>query len=92
VAAAVAELPDLITGQRKTFTAWSRNFQFAALRPIKGGTAMLGLAVAPDVSRRLQPPRNEGWSERLKSKLPLASPSDVDAEAADLLRASWDVS
>ena len=92
VAAAVADFPDLITGQRKTFTAWSRNFQFAALRPIKGGTAMLGLAVAPDASLRLAPPKNEGWSERLKSKLPLASPADVDAEVAELLRASWEIS
>ena len=92
VAAAVARLPGPITGQRKTFTAWSRNFQFAALRPVKGETAVLGLAVAPGASPRLAPPKNEGWSERLKSKLPLASPANVDAEAADLLRASWEIS
>lgn len=92
VAAEVAKLPDPITGQRKTFTAWSRNFQFAALKPVKGGTAVLGLAAPPDASPRLSAPRNEGWSERLKSKLPLASPADVDAEVADLLRAAWEIS
>jgi hypothetical protein len=90
--ATVADLPNLITGQRKGYTAWSREFQFAALKPAKGGTAMLGLAVGPDASARLAPPRNEGWSERLKSKLPLASPSDVDVEVADLLGSSWRIS
>jgi hypothetical protein len=33
-AAVAANLPEAITGQRKTFTAWSRNFQFAALKPV----------------------------------------------------------
>ncbi len=90
VAQAVAGLPGLITGQRKTFTSWSRNFQFAALKPVRGGTAVLGLAVTPDASPRLAPPRNEGWSERLKSKLALASPAEVDAEIEALLRAAWE--
>ena len=90
VEAAVADLPSLITGQRKTFTAWSREFQFAAMKPVKGGTAVLGLAVTPNVSPRLAAPRNEGWSERLKSKLALAAPEEVDAELAALLRAAWE--
>jgi Domain of unknown function (DUF4287)/Domain of unknown function (DUF5655) len=92
VEAAVAGLPDLITGQRKGFTAWSREFQFAALKPAKGGTAVLGLAVKPETSTRLSPPKNEGWSERLKSKLALASPTNVDAELVQLLRAAWEAS
>jgi hypothetical protein len=92
VEAAVAGLPDLITGQRKGFTAWSREFQFAALKPAKGVTAVLGMAMTPGASPRLAPPKNEGWSERLKSKLPLASPADVDAEVVELLRASWEAS
>jgi hypothetical protein len=87
---AVAGLPDLITGQRKTFTAWSRNFQFAALKPARGDGAVLGLAVAPDASPRLVPPKNEGWSERLKAKLALAAPSEVDAEIEALLRTAWE--
>jgi hypothetical protein len=92
VAAAVAGFPDLVNGQRKGFTAWSRAFQFAAVRPIKGGTAILGLAVTPDASPRLLAPKNEGWSERLKAKLPLASPADVDDEVAALLKAAWEKS
>ena len=86
----VADLPGLITGQRKTFTGWSRSFQFAALKPVRGGTAVLGLAVAPNASPRLAAPRNEGWSERLKSKLALSAPIDVDAEVEALLKASWE--
>src|SRR6185312_15374298 len=48
VETAATALPDVIVGQRKTFTAFSREFQFAALKPIKGGKALLGLAVTPD--------------------------------------------
>ena len=88
--AAVADLDGLVTGQRKGFTAWSREFQFAAAKPVKGGTAVLGLAVAPDASPRLREPKNESWSERLKAKLPLASPAEVDDEVRALLKASWE--
>jgi hypothetical protein len=84
-----AALPDTVVGQRKTFTAFSREFQFAALKPGKGGKAVLGLVVTPDADPRLEPPKNEGWSERLKSKLVLSSPADVDDRLAALLEASW---
>uniref|UniRef100_B0T2L6 DUF5655 domain-containing protein n=1 Tax=Caulobacter sp. (strain K31) TaxID=366602 RepID=B0T2L6_CAUSK len=79
----------LVTGQRKGFTAWSREFQFAAAKPVKGGTALLGLALTPDASPRLSPPRNESWSERLKAKVALASPADVDDDLKTLLKAAW---
>jgi hypothetical protein len=88
--AAVADFAGLVTGQRKTYSAWSREFQFAAAKPVKGGTAVLGLAVAPDASPRLLEPRNESWSERLKAKLPLASPTDVDDEVRALLKAAFE--
>ena len=90
VEAAVADLPDRVTGQRKGFTAWSRKVQFAALKPVKGGTAVLGLAVTPDADPRLVEPKNEGWSERLKAKLVLASPAEVDDAVRALLRAAWE--
>lgn len=90
VEAAVAGFGGLVTGQRKTFTAWSREFQFAAAKPVKGGTAMLGLALAPDASPRLLAPKNESWSERLKAKLVLASPSQVDGEVRALLKAAFE--
>jgi hypothetical protein len=83
-------LPNTITGQRKAFTAFSREFQFASIKPIKGGKAMLGLAVTPDADPRLAEPKNEGWSERLKSKLPLEGVSQVDASVAALLKQAWE--
>jgi hypothetical protein len=89
VETAVLKLPDVIVGQRKGFSAWSRNYQFASVRPIKGGKARLGLAVAPDADPRLVPAKNEGWSERLKASMVLDQPGDVDASVAALLKASW---
>jgi hypothetical protein len=89
VEVAVDALPDVVTGQRKQFTAFSRKVQFAAARPVKGGKLMLGLAVDPDADPRLKPPRNEAWSERLKARLLLDSPDQVDGAIAALLKAAW---
>ncbi len=86
----VLALPDVSSGQRKGYSAWSHKVQFVAVRPIKGGTARLGLAVAPDASPRLVPARNESWSERLKSATPLASPAEVDGEIEALIRQAWE--
>ena len=90
VEAAVADLPGLVSAQRKGFTAFSREFQFASARPMKGGGARLGLALEPGADPRLQSPKNEGWSERLKSVLPLSSPAEVDAGVAALLQQAWE--
>lgn len=90
IEAAVADLPGLVSAQRKGFTAFSKDFQFASARPVKGGGARLGLAVDPSADPRLEPPKNEGWSERLKSVLVLASPSEVDTGVTALLRQAWE--
>jgi hypothetical protein len=45
-----------------------------------------------DASARLEAAKKEAWSERLKSKLALAAPADVDGELAELLRGSWALS
>jgi hypothetical protein len=91
VEARVKALPKLVTGQRKGFSAWSREFQFAAVKPTKGGTALLGLAVTADASPRLtQANGREGWSERLKSKIALSSPDEVDDDIAALLKQAWE--
>jgi hypothetical protein len=87
---AVAELPEVVHGQRKGFTAFSRKVQFAAARPLKGGRLRLGLGVAPELSARLEPARNEGWSERLKSALSLEAPEAFDDEIRRLLKAAWE--
>lgn len=90
--AVVQDFEGLVTGQRKGFSAWSRNFQFAAVRPIKGGKARLGLCVTPTADARLEPYKNEGWSERLKAAVTLCSPDEVDALIVKLLKASWNAS
>ena len=90
VEAAVAGFPGLVAAQRKGFTAFSKEFQFASVKPAKGGKAVLGLALAPDADPRLEPPKNEGWSERLKSKLVLDDPKQVDASVKTLLKQAWE--
>ncbi|CAN5904159.1 DUF4287 domain-containing protein [soil metagenome] len=89
---AVTALPDVVTGQRKAFTGFSRNFQFASAKPLKGGQVALGLAVPLEADPRLAEPKAEGWSERLKSKLTLASAADVDAKLTALIRQAWEAS
>jgi hypothetical protein len=81
---------EVIQTARRGYTAWSRQFQFAAARPIKGGKLMLGLALTPDADPRLEAPRNESWSERLKSRVLLRAPADVNSEIEALLRAAWE--
>jgi hypothetical protein len=81
---------EVIQTARKGYTAWSREFQFAAAKPVRGGKLMLGLALAPEASPRLETPKNEGWSERLKARTLLATPAEVDDEIAALLRAAWE--
>ena len=87
---AALALPEVVATQRKGYTAWSRKVQFLAVRPGKGGTAVLGLAVPPAANPRLRPARSEGWSERLKAAVSLDSPADVDAEIEALIRKAWE--
>lgn len=73
---------------RKGYSAWSRKVQFAALRPLKGGRAVLGLAVPADADPRLEARGSESWSERLSAKLRLDSPADIDTTVGALLAAA----
>ena len=65
---AVAKLPDVTLGQRKTYTAWSHKVQMTACRPIKGGHVLIGFAVEPTAGiQRLSPRgKSESWGDRLK--------------------------
>jgi hypothetical protein len=83
-------LPDTVRTARKGYTAWSKRVQFAAARPVKGGKAMLGLAVPPDSHPLLTVGGNESWSERLASRLTLSTPAEVEDAVAALLEAAWD--
>jgi hypothetical protein len=88
--AAVARLPDTVVGQRKGFTAFSRKVQMAAARPVKGGHAMVGIAVDPSADARLQPRGNESWGDRLKAQMLITSPDQVDGSVEALLQQAWE--
>ncbi|HZZ87171.1 MAG TPA: DUF4287 domain-containing protein [Caulobacteraceae bacterium] len=88
---ALARRPnEVVRTVRKSYAAWSRRVQFAAARPVKGGKLLLGLAVPPDASLRLEAPRSESWSERLSARTLISSAAEVDAEVEALLRAAWE--
>ena len=88
--AAAADLDDLVVGQRKGYTSFSRAVQFAAARPLSGGRALLGLKLDATVSPRLATPaRKESWSERLTAVLELDNASAVDTEVRDLLAVAY---
>ena len=72
---------------RKGYTAWSRKVQFAAIRPARTGTSILGLAV---LDSKLDMSKSPTWSERLKSQITLSSPRDVDNEVVAWLRKAWE--
>lgn len=87
VEAVAASVGGVVVGQRKAFTSFSRSVQFAAARPIKGGRALIGFKLEPDVSARLSAPaRRESWSERLTATVEIASAAEVDAEFSRLFR------
>jgi len=80
---------DVVIGQRKSFTSFSRSVQFAAARPLKGGGALLGLKLDPDASARLtMPTRRESWSERLTAVVELGAPAEIDEEIRRLFTAA----
>lgn len=81
------DIEGVIVGQRKGYTAFSRDVQFAAIRPIKGGRALLGMKLEADVSELLtEPARRESWSERLTAVVELDGPGAVHANIARLFR------
>ena len=91
IQAKVLALPDVIIGQRKGFTAYSRNFQFCAVRPVKQAV-VLGLAVDPAADTCLRPRGRDAWSERLHSETTLLAPKAVTSRIAALLRMAWEAS
>lgn len=88
---AAAGLDPLVSGQRKGYTSFSRDVQFAATRPLKGGRALLGLKLDPANSPRLSPSvRKESWSERLTAIIELDGPDHVDAEIKSLFAQAFE--
>jgi hypothetical protein len=90
VKAEITALPDVVIGQRKSYTAFSRAFQFAAARSDKG-TLILGLAVPPDKRLSLIAPKRAIWSKRLKSQATLSSAADL-SPLGPAIRRAWEAS
>lgn len=89
VEAMAAGTDGLVVGHRKSFTSFSRAVQFAAMRPLKGGRALIGFKLAPEASPRLAAPaRRESWSERLTATVELDGAQAVDAELARIFAAA----
>ncbi len=90
--ATVSKFKGAIIGEKKSFTGFSRKYQFAAARPTKDGVR-LGLAIDPKSARRLSvPKKNEGWSDRNKAVAVLSAAADIDTELKQLLKAAFDAS
>lgn len=86
-----AGVEGVISGQRKGYTSFSRAVQFAAIRPLKGGKALLGLKLDPLASERLSSPaRMESWSERLIAVVELDGPGAVTDEIGRLFAQAAD--
>lgn len=89
--AAVARLPDTLVGHRKSFTGFFRKVQMAAARPMRGGHALVGLAVPLDADPRLAPRgKSVSWGERLKSQRLVTAPHEIDAAFEALLKRAWE--
>ncbi|MBN8553516.1 MAG: DUF4287 domain-containing protein [Caulobacterales bacterium] len=79
----------VVIGQRKSFTSFSRSVQFAAVRPLKGGRALIGFKLAPELSVRLAAPtRREAWSERLTAVVEIDQASQIDPDLEGLFVAA----
>lgn len=85
----VLALPEVVVGQRKGFTAYSRKLQFCALRPLRQGV-LFGLAIDPASSSSLRASGRSVWSERLLSEIVLGAPDEVTAPIAELVRQAWE--
>jgi len=86
----VGTLPDVVIGQRKSFTAFSRKVQFAAARPLKSHGMVLGLAISPETGGCLVMPGRESWSERLKSVVEITTPTQINEDLLNLIRQAWE--
>jgi hypothetical protein len=78
-----AGVDGVVPTQRKGYSARSLSGQFAALRPLKGGRALLCLKLEPEASVRLGAAvRKQSWSERQTALVELDDAAAVDGEIA----------
>lgn len=82
-------LRDVTRTARRDYTAWSRKVQFAARRPMKGKTALLGVAAPVNLTAALAARRSQSWSERLTTQIVLSTPEEVQGVARNALALPW---
>lgn len=82
---------DVIVGPRKTFSGFSRKYQFAAARPVRG-KVRLGLAVDPDEHNLEKAKTSDSWSDRLTSVIIVSSPEEIDEHIKSLIHSAWEAS
>ncbi len=82
---------DAIVGPRKTFSEFSRKYQFAAARPVRGAVR-LGLAVDPVKYELERAKSSDSWSDRLVSVVVVSTPTDVNKSLKTLIKTAWKAS
>lgn len=82
---------DVIVGPRKTFSGFSRKYQFAAARPVKG-VVRLGLAIDPEKHELERAKLSDSWSDRLASVVVVSTPADINSSLKTLIKAAWEAS
>lgn len=79
---------DVVVGPRKTFSGFSRKYQFAAARPVRG-KVRLGLALEPDEYGLEKSKSSDSWSDRLTSVVIVSTPNEIDERVKSLIQSAW---
>ena len=82
---------DVVVGPRNSFAGFSRNYQFAAARPV-GGKVRLGLALDPTEFNLEESKKSDSWSSRLKSVVIVSNIDDVNDDLKARLKTAWESS
>lgn len=82
---------DVIIGPRKSFSGFSRKYQFAAARPSRK-QVRLGLAVDGAALGLELPKSSDSWSDRLKGVVILDAPNQVDNTIRALFKQAYEAS
>lgn len=80
---------EVVIGPRKTFSGFSRKYQFAAARPVRG-KVRVGLAVDPVKYKLEHAKKSDSWSDRLTAVVVVSHPADVDKTLKQLIKMAWE--
>jgi len=80
---------DVIVGPRKSFSGFSRNFQFAAARPVRN-QVRLGLAIDPVKYKLTHAKASDSWSDRLTAVVVVSTTTDINNALKKLIKSAWE--